>query len=364
MQLGQTVEGRLRAPPFFERRPYAFRMARAIPALSLGLALALHALTAGAQGNPLARHRSVSPPDCVDVSSMTVQYEPAPLDRTYMRVQHMGDPGTAELESQVANVITWDAGTFTGMSVPPESQRGYIDAAPHNVFQLRCGEAGFFIDTVTFRHTVALVGNGPNVSIARDFAQPVAAFARGDALVIAADVRVPWARTRVPPVGEGTAQVGFFVYLRDRTTGRVVAQLVGVFDLRPAGTNGSGVEGLGDDGFNAFVSSPLAAIDGLGRPVRFATASPSSAQMRFVDGWTQELHFEAMVTTANFAAAMAQLRGNGLAVSPDPADYDVLSFGIGGEVVPGTGTDHEVALGASVRNLSLGILPLPRFARP
>jgi hypothetical protein len=336
-------------------------MTRISRAAAVLLALALQA-SAAAQ-NPVARNRSLSPPDCVDVSSMAVQYEPAPVNRTYMRVQHMGDPGTAELLFQVGAPVTWDVGTFTGLFVPPESQRGYADAPGRNAFQLRCGDAGFFVDTASFSHSSPLVGQGPNVSIARDFEPPLAAFARGEALLIEADVKVPWARPRSPAVVEGTAQVGFFLYMRDRTTGIVVTQAIALFDDRPAGVNGVGAEGLGDDGFNAFVSSPLALRDGLGRPVRFVTPLASSATMQYQQAFADSRHFAALVTPAHFAAALAELRGKGLGLSTQPADYEVLSFGINGEVIAGTARVNDVALGASVSGLALSAVPAQRFAR-
>ena len=334
-------------------------IARACAAL---LAMGLAASGADAQ-NPLSRYRALSLPDCVDVSSMAVQYEPAPTNRTYMRVQHMGDPGTAELLFQVATPVAWDVGTFTGLFLPQESQRGYVDASGFSAFQLHCADAGFFINTASFSHSAPLIGQGPNVSVARDFDPPVAAFASGEALIIEADVRVPWARPRAPPVAEGTAQLGFFLYLRDRTTGTVVAQLAGIFDDRPPGLNGSGVEGFGDDGYNGFVSSPLALRDSLGNPVRFITALPRSAPTQFVKPFAQALRFAAMVTPANFAAALVQLRESGLRLSMQPTDYEVLSFGIVGEVIAGTTRVNDVALGGSVSGLALWGAPARRFAR-
>ncbi len=332
--------------------------------LGVGALGVLIALAAGAAAqNPVARYRGISPPDCVDVSSMTVQYDPAPVNQTYMRVQHMGDPDTAELQFQVGAPVTWDVGTFTGLFVPPEAQRGFVDRSGFNAFQLRCADAGFFINSASFSHATPLVGQGPNVSVARDLDPPVPAFVDGEALMVEAGVRIPWARPQAPPVTEGTAQLGFFLYFRDRTTGIVVAQAAQIFDDRAAGVNGSGVEGLGYDGFNAFVSSPIAPHDALGRPVRFVTAARWSAPTQYAQAFAQGLRFAVMVTPGNFSAALAQLRDNGLRISMQPTDYDVLSFGLVGEVIAGTARVNDVAFGASISDLALWGVPVPRFTR-
>ena len=52
----------------------------------------------------------LSPPDCVDAANFVSGFNAAPRNATYMRVQHVGDPGTAELEGAVANVVTWNVG--------------------------------------------------------------------------------------------------------------------------------------------------------------------------------------------------------------------------------------------------------------
>jgi hypothetical protein len=341
-------------------------MRRAIATCIVGVLLA-SAAGVRAQDSPFARFRTLSPPDCLDASGMVVEYDDAPFNRTFVRVQHMGDPGTVELAQQVANTVTWDVGAMTGLTLPGGSQRGYVDLPGRNAFQAACSGAGFYIDTATFAHTAPLVGEGPNVSVGRDFAPSIPVFRGGASLVVEADVCVPTVRPHAPPVVEGTAQVSLFLYLQDTTSGTVVTQLVGLMDDRVAGTNGSGVEGFGDDGFNAFVSSPLAWLDATGAPVRFVTVGPASKTMQFVDGWVEMRHFSALITPGNFAAALARLRERGLRLSGEPSDYVVLSFGLNGEVIAGTGHANEVALGASVSGLALRemppiVLPAPRPA--
>jgi hypothetical protein len=329
--------------------------------LLLAAVLLAAGLSATATDNPLARFRTLSDADCVTAANMVAESDAAPVNATYMRVQSMGDPGTAELAGEITNVVTWNVGAFTGLDAPAAMQRGFRDQgppAPESAFQLSCDSAGFFIDTSRFSHTVALVGQGPNVSIARTLSPPIPAFSGGASLLVEADIRVPWMQSQAAPVFEGTAQLGFFVYLQDRRSGTVVAQLASVYDNRPPGVDGSGVEGLGSDGFTAFISSPLAPFDGLGRSVRFVTSLP---QMQYVDTWVDSRHFSVVVTPANFAAALAQLRQTLPALSADPSDYSVTLVGVGGEVIAGTGNEHNVSLGASASGLVLRELPVRHF---
>src|SRR5438309_4907569 len=92
------------------------------PAVLAGLLLALPA----AAEHAFARFPAVSPPDCVDAGSFVAESDAAPLDRTYMRVQHVGDPGTAELAREVGNAVAWHASGFTGVAASVEAQRGYL----------------------------------------------------------------------------------------------------------------------------------------------------------------------------------------------------------------------------------------------
>jgi hypothetical protein len=313
--------------------------------------------------NPLARYITLSPPDCTMPGTMVTESALAPLQVTYMRVQHMGDPGTAELEGEVAHAVTWNVGELTGFTPPPllGVQRGYRDAGPPtaaSAFQLWCDGGGFLINTFEFSHASPLSDEGPNVNIARDFDPPIPAFQARSGLLLEADVRVPWLRNQAPVFAEGTAQVGFSLYFHDRRSGIAIAQLVALFDNRPPGRNGSGVEGYGSDGFTAFISSPLAARDGLGNAVRFVTATPFAPQMQYETPWGESRHFRALITYDNFAAALALLRsGPQPQISPAPEDYVVTLFGVGGEVIPGTGNANNVTLGASVRAMTLSAVP-------
>jgi hypothetical protein len=165
---------------------------------------------------------------------------------------------------------------------------------------------------------------------------------------------------QLPVTSWGTAQVGFFQYVRDRTSGVYIAQLVQLFDNRVPGTHGAATEYLGSDGVVAFVSSPLLARDAAsGREVRFIT--PAGGERMSSQPWAEARDFRVRVTRANFQAAIDELRAGPLPqISPDVEDYGLTLFGILGEVFPGPGDANNVALGASVERLRLSRIP----ARP
>jgi hypothetical protein len=312
-----------------------------------------------ASGAPASSQPFVSAPDCAGPSSIVAEDAAAPQDATFVRVQHIGDPGTAELAGEVAHEVTWAVGDYTGFyPADAGAQRGFRDAAlpdPASAFQLDCGSAGVFIDTWEFPHHAPLVGEGPSASVARDpSARPALLHAPGATFTIEADVDLHSVRYQQPHTGDGTAQLSFFYYAQDATTGTVIAHLIALFDSRAPGVNGSAMENVGSDGHVAFVSSPLAALQADGTAVRFASPGAGSATERNVDAWSAPVRFRAVVTYEEFAALLGELRAGPLpAISPRPEDWHLTEFGVLAEVFPGTGDQHNVALGASVLDLRL-----------
>jgi len=294
---------------------------------------------------------------CADAANIIREDATASANVTVLRVQHIGDPGTPEWLGEIANTITWDVGSLTGLHVPPAAQRGYRDEGPpvaSSAFQLQCDSAGFHINTRTFSHTVPLVGEGPSASVGRDVVPPVAAFRDADSLLtLEARVSVPSIVNEATPVGEGTASVGFFLYLRDSVSGTFIAHVIGIFDNRQPGVNGSGVEGLGNDGVVAFAGSPLLGTDAAGAPVRFVAVPAGAPTMRFVQPFSEPALFRAEISYARFRDMLAAFRLSGSQISPDPLNYRITLYGVIGEVIAGTGPDHNVALGASVTDLAL-----------
>lgn len=317
--------------------------------------------------------RILSAPDCVDAANFVNEFKPAPKNVTYMRVQHVGDPGTAELEGETANAVTWDVGQFTGLSVSPSlaarTQRGYRNDGPPNpasAFQLACNGAGFLLNSRRFSHASPIVLAGPVVSVARDLVPGAHVFRNATAvLVIEGTLRVPYMLADVTPLIEGTAQVSLFYYARDLTTNSVFAHVIALYDNRSPGVYGAGHEALGADAFTPFVTSPLARKTAAGAPPEFVSVDPGSSSMQFVEPWAEARQFRAHVTYAQFKAMLARLiRDATPAASPRPEDYRVVLFGVLAEIFPGTGTLHEVALGGSVVDLVLAetyrdVTPVP-----
>ncbi|HEX3096693.1 MAG TPA: hypothetical protein VHQ02_03185 [Usitatibacter sp.] len=318
------------------------------------------ALACRAADNPLARFTTLSAPDCAGASNIIAEDADAPPNVTYIRVQHIGDPGTAELAGEVANPVTWDVGEVSGLHprTPALSQRGYRDVGlPEgtSAFQLECGAAGFLINSWQFSHASPLFGEGPSASIARDLSPAPRAYpGPGWTLRIGGDVSVPWSLAQVAPVDAGTAQVSFFYYVQDATSGVVFAHLAGLFDNRPGGVGGSGVESVGSDGVTAFVSSPLLATDAAGSPVQYLRPGVGSATMQLGATWPDRRAFRAEVPYASFRAMLQRLKSGPLPqISDRPEDYRVLFFGVLGEVFPETGDAHNISLAASVTSLAL-----------
>jgi hypothetical protein len=306
--------------------------------------------------------RVISAPDCVDGANFVAESDPAPRNATFMRVQHIGDPGTDELAGQVRNVVTWDVGQASGLSLAPstfvQTQRGYRDFGlpePASAFQLACNGAGFVINSRRFSHSVAVVLEGPSASIARELEPAAPVFGNAtSALTIEATIRVPYMRVDAPPFVDGTAQVSFVYYVRDVTTGTVFPHVIQLFDNRPAGVNGAGTEAVSADVNSPFVVSPLSFATADGEPTQYVSAAPDSALLQYVSPWTEARTFRVQVSYARFKALLARLIRDALpGISPRPEDYRVALFGVLGEIFPGTGTSHEVALGASVVDMRL-----------
>jgi len=327
-------------------------------------ALGLPACGGGSGGSSSGGSRPpafVSAPDCAGPQNIVAEESAAPVNATYLRVQHIGDPGTAELAGEISQWVTWSVGDYTGLYPPDPSttgtQRGYRDLGPPiaaSAFQLSCGAAGFLINSWQFSHSAPLVGEGPSASVARDFDPWPSPFPdAGAALAIEATINVKHAAYQSPHVDDGTAQVSFFYYALDSTTGTVIAHLVQLFDSRPPST-GAGRETVGFDGHVVFVVSPLAASDPAGQPVQYVTVDAGSDGIRFERAWGNPLAFKARVPYDRFRSLLLRLRSGSLpAISARPEDYRLLSFGVLGEVFPGTGTQHNVSLGASVADLRL-----------
>jgi hypothetical protein len=323
---------------------------------ALYVACILFVSVAAAAGNPAARYETLSAPDCASPGNIIAEAAPAPPNATHMRVQYMGDPGTDELRNEVANIVSWDVGQYTGLHTDEWVQRGYRSQGPPasaNAFQLACDSAGFFINTATFSHTVPIFGAGPSASVARRLEPGLPAFTGpASTLMLEARIAMPWVYTPTPPTGEGTAQVSLAYYAQDETSGATFAHVIGVFDNRDVSLAGN-AEIVGHDGEVAFAGSPLLDAFPDGHAVEFVRVSPHSARMRFVNPWSEPAFFRAEIPYETFRRLLQRLKSSLPSMSTEPMDYRIILFGVLGEVVPGTGQDHNVSLGASVSQLQL-----------
>ena len=313
--------------------------------------LLLAASLAGAEENPAARERVLSAPDCAGAQNIIAEDAREPLNATFIRVQHMGDPGTGELWGEVGSEVTWDVGTMTGLHVEPSAQRGFRDEGPPvaaSAFQLSCGDAGFFIDSSQFSHAVALYGEGPSASIARTLEPSPPAFDETHApFVLQARIAVPTSVSPDMAAGAGVTQLSFFYYVRDTRSGTLLAHIITVHDNRPAGFGGAGGEGLGNDGHTAFAGSAL------DRSVRYVEPGPGSATMAFATTWNEPRFFRAELPYSRFQAMLEALKSQVPSLSTDPMDYRIFLFGVLAEIAVGTDHDHDVMFGGHVRDLAL-----------
>jgi hypothetical protein len=327
------------------------------PAIAIAIAIALCASCAALAQDPASRYRVLSGPDCAGPQNIIAEEAREPLNATFLRVQHMGDPGTAELANEAANEVTWDVGQMTGLHTPAFAQRGHRDAPPPvaaSAFQLACGDAGFLINSFEFTHTQPIEGAGQSVSIARTLEPWPRAFEDAQSrFFMQASIAVPTSYSPNRAPDSGVTAVSFMYYVVDATSGIALAHVIGLHDNRPAGVGGSGNEILANDGVTLFAASPLAAIDGSGTSVKFVEVPPQSGTIRYENGWTEPILFRADITYARFKSMLEALKPQSPAMSTDPLDYRIALFGVLGEVFVGTSRGHDVMLGGSVHGLTL-----------
>lgn len=327
--------------------------ARWIAPLSSLLCLLACAPAAAISDYAQAQYRLLSGPECVlDPTRIVAQDTPVPANLTFLRVRHMGDPGTLARLWQVSWPVTWDVGTVTGLRPPaPASawQRGFLDLglpAGTNAFQLHCTTAGFMVNTWSFPHEQPVVGGGPHAILERNFDPPLPLWTRpGAELTLQAEAQVPW--TYVP--GDGVAQLTFVYYLRHTTRGTFHAHVVGLWDSR-ADFGPRLSEFVANDTFTSFASTPL--VDRLpgGAAPRYATRSPYSRALALGAGWSGWRFLRAHVSRGQAAAMLVDAARQDPSIDPDPAQWQLASALVFLEVVTGAGSAGNLSVGASVRD--------------
>jgi hypothetical protein len=300
-----------------------------------------------------AQYRLLAGPECItDAGRIVAQEAPVPPNLTFLRVRHMGDPGTLARLWQVAWPVGWDVGEVTGLR-PPQPvvrwQRGYLDLglpSGTNAFQVHCTAAGFMINTWSFPHDVPVVGGGPHAVLERRFDPPLPLWTRpGAELTLQLDAQVPW----IHSPGDGVAQLNIVYYLRHATRGNSHAHVIALWDSR-ADLAGSLAEFVANDTFTSFASTPL--VDRLadGSRPRYASRSPYSAPLALGAGWRGPRFLRAHVSREQAAAMLADAARADAAIDPDVAHWQLESALVFLEVVVGTGAAGNLSVGASVRD--------------
>jgi len=322
-----------------------------------------------------AQFRVLHEPACLSALEHLVAqfdgYEPFngngyPDDRTFFIVRHMGEPGSAELRDQISGFVTWDPGVFTGLHIPPGlrlySQRGFRNDSFYgsSAYQLQCRSAGFLINTYSFDHASGEIEcpadypdcvGGAQVAIQREFGNEGTEVFRTatSELTMQALVRLPFVHWDENPA---VAQMYFAAYLRDRTTGTLLAWLAQFYDSRPFG-QGNGEAFIADDGMTTFASAPLADVLADGQRNPFLTRSPYSQPMANQYRWGDEERFfrahlkqEQLIEITRRANVFRAARGQS-AVSNDPSDWLLHTIVISTEIGWAGDPSTQISIGGS-----------------
>lgn len=250
-------------------------------------------------------------------------------------------------------------------------QRGRIDGDANTTsgFQMKCDDVGSFINTTTFARQ-PITGAGPHSAYFYDFRDPADPATLGklprvyDAdpatdFVLQARVEVPWLQRSGPPDDPATgalanAQLSLAAYLRDARSGKLFAYVVMLYQNAPQ----EPALVLQDEEV-AYVSSPPQTNE-------FLTLSPLSAGFSS-DTWSGLRLYRFHVSKAKFAHALSQVNafctapGNrarpfcqsgtaNTAFSSDPADYQLVAFGMLHEVFTGR-PDNQVSTGVHYKDV-------------
>jgi hypothetical protein len=347
------------------------------------IALAFGALTAASHvhaADPAqASFTPLKAPDCLtDVASTFFADDgqapngiALPRDRYFLVARHMGANAVAAAPAFDYSRFPDDYGWLavrghglTGLAVPepkPLWQRAArADATVDNAsaFAVHCRDAGSFINSWTFP-SASVAGGGPHVIFGYAFSQPPPMFDAlpGTDFVLQAGIEIPWFAAwpdtgpdaTYAPVG----QVAFYVYARDRVSGKPFALIVAIFDNR-AGTDGTYAPVVEHDGQTPFASTPL------NRDAAYAHLSPYSASYTG-STWTGLRFFRVHVSQSDFRRALAEINAFcaaapaapfcasdpriGAAYSSDPVNYELTDFGV----------IHEIFRGGPHGNISMGM---------
>jgi hypothetical protein len=296
-------------------------------------------------GEPVFRKIFGTADNCVDNTISTDPTSDADIDRASAVVGYWGDPGTDELNFQVANRATWKVDSLLNMP-DPTRKLGYGDNGllGTSATVLNCDEAGFFLNTFQFNHTQPVRGGGPTGQLKKKVSFPQAIFTtvQGD-LIIQGLIRHPFHHWNdVGAVG----QISLLYYVQPLycpayasglcpaadTTNNIpaFAHLLGIYESRyPNGYD----ETSQNDTVTNFFSSPL--VDQLpnGKAPKYVKKSPYS--FAYSGGgasvWKEARFFRGEISYAQMKAMINEVRaGNptiALQTSPDPTDWGIVLVG-------------------------------------
>ena len=307
---------------------------------------------------------AIKGPECVtDTSSYfyaeeeTAPAVPANLGHFYMVVRHMGlqavaAPARNDFAQLPLNYPDADlsGAPLTGLTVPEpranwqRARQPFSTADNSSAFQIHCYDVGSFINTWAFPYQV-VVGGGHHSVYAYDFDEPLPPAFDDDPstdLVMQVSLEVPgvalWPSPDSAPLPVG--QASLFAYFRDRTTGKLFASVLLLFDTR-LGAGWAYPSNAAHDMGTPFVSMAL------NDSARYAVLSPVSASATGIP-WTGLRFFRGHITQDTFRTMLRDIDAycadhrdaaycdstmpNGDAFSEDVRNYDVEEFGFLHEV--------------------------------
>jgi len=282
-------------------------------------------------------------------------------------VRHMGDPGTLELQREIATSITWNVSRLTGVAPPVgwqsgSGQRGCYDREGANAFQAAGSVFASWINTSSWNHTVGVRGGGPQAQVytqwdaattTRPWAIKDAAgglttsYTRRMAVECSAKLPVITGQLAAPGVVGAVGQMGLQFYAKDTVSGKLFSSGGAIWDSRPFG-NDNGNEFVASDTFTPFASSCMLP----GNVTKYISVANGSAYYSNTKAWSEWRWFKYTVSARQLELAAHAIndRFPGTNISTRAADYEVTSMGWGNEV---TGYfDHPLAYGMAVANLS------------
>lgn len=282
------------------------------------------------------------PDSRIVVQNGILTVEPFVFHKNQMFIRHMG-------ETAVDNDVTWDASVYTGFK-PVGSlskyQRGEYDQGPPsgtNAYQLQGYSAGCMLNTWSF-NWIPVAGGGPQCAVQHYWDTSLETVPKpwtvDDAsLTVQFNHKIPWYAKFGTSQNLAVAQVNMIIYLRDGNE-KDIAIVIGIFDPR-----GAYQEYVSDDGYSAYVSSPL--LDG-GRYITKSPYSHSHMSTTFSDSKFARVH----ITGENLDNIIQDVNAKygGQFLSLDKSEYK-LRHVLWNLEIGGYSDTENVSIGASMTNL-------------